>query len=119
MQRKTRPSRRVFPFTVRALSLSCKEAILEKADEQNINVKKVGRPKLRLYFACSNNKWRPFYHQIRKFCTVEERPVMCRCPRWLQKVMLKNLSLNTRDGAVGAIRARKSSEILKRLSRSQ
>ena len=110
-------NRKNYTFTVRAQNLNCREAIIEKAEKQKIDVKKGGRPKLRLYFACSQGEWRLFHHLIKQSCAVEERPVMCHCPQWLQKVILKNLYATARKGMVSPLRAKKASQILKCLGR--
>lgn len=99
MRRKPHRKRDRFNFMIKARNLSCRQAIAKKIEQQEkiedgqqkkvdpqdkIIMKKSSRPKLRMYFACSRDVWRKFYHEIKALC-VTESPVVCPCPQWLQK----------------------------------
>ena len=116
MRRKIRRNRNKFRFTAKALNLPGREAIIEKAEEQHINVKKGGRPNIRLNFACSREKWHRFYREIKALC-VNESPVMCQCPQWLRRRMVKNLYMAIRNDKLNTARANSASRILASLNR--
>ena len=116
MRRKTKCRVNRFKFTAKALNLSSRNAIIEKAEQQQIKVRKQSQPKLRLNFSCSKEKWLRFYREIKALC-VDESPVMCRCPQWLQRRITKNLRMTVRNGKVNATRAYCASIILARLNK--
>ena len=91
MRRKPQRKRNRFNFMIKARDLSCKQAIVKKIEQQEktedgqqkkveqqdkIIMKKNRRPKLRMYFACSMDVWRKFYHEIKALC-ITESPVLC------------------------------------------
>jgi len=104
-----------FRFTVKARDLACKETIIEKvkkAEDEECKVRERRyRPSCRLYFACTGEKWRRFYRQVKGLCTVE-RAVTCSCPDWLRKTILKNLQATAANGRVNRACARRASQIL-------
>jgi len=106
MRRNPHRKKNRFNFMVKTRGLSCRQAIAKKIEQQEktedgqqkkvepqdkIIMKKSSRPKLRMYFACSRDVWRKFYHEIKALC-VTESPVLCSCPRWLQKKANKELT---------------------------
>ena len=115
MRRKTKCRVNRFKFTAKALNLPSRQAIIEKAGQEQIKVRKQSQPKLRLNFACSKEKWLRFYREIKALC-VNESPVICQCPQWLQRRMTKNLRMTVRNGRVNATRANCASMILVRLN---
>lgn len=97
IRRKPQRKRNRFNFMIKARNLSCRQAIVKKIKQQEqaedgqqkkvepqdkIIMKKSRRPKLRMYFACSRDVWRKFYHEIKALCIIES-PVVYSCPRWL------------------------------------
>ena len=116
MRRKTQCRANKFRFTVLAQDLSCRKAIAEMAEEQKINVKRGGRPKLRLYFACSMEKFHSFYREIEALCTIEPQ-VVCHCPHWLQRGMAKNLCMAIRNSKLNVARSEMASRILASLAK--
>ena len=99
-------------FTVKAHNMDCKDAILAKAKEQQIKVKKQRcHSNCRLHLVCSSEKWRQFYREIRGLCVVEPT-VMCKCPAWLCKTMIKNLRAAATNSRLNQDRAKKASTIL-------
>ena len=112
---KRRRNTNDFLFTVKARDLACKQTIIEKVKKAKDHGFKVrerkGRPSCRLYFACTEEKWRRFYRQIKNLCVVE-RAVTCPCPVWLRKTILKNLRATAANGRGNRTCARRASRIL-------
>lgn len=112
---KRRRNTNDFRFTVKARDLACKQAIIEKvkkAEDEEFKVRERRyRLSCRLYFACTGEKWRRFYHQVKGLCKVEQA-VTCPCPDWLRKTILKNLRATAANGRGNQACARRASQIL-------
>jgi hypothetical protein len=95
--------------------LAYKETIIKKVKKAKDREFKVRdrrcRPSCRLYFACTAEKWRCFYRQVKDLCKIEQA-VTCPCPVWLRKTILKNLRTTAANGRSNRARARRASKIL-------
>jgi len=99
--------------TVIAKDCHCKDFITLKAIKHHLKIFTKGHTKNRLYFQCTEKKWQRFYRLIMDRCIVE--PAV-KCPKWLQKKILKNLhaAAHSRIDPVGAETAEKLMEAVKR-----
>ena len=80
-----------------------------KAIKHHIEIFTKGHAINRLYLPCPDKKWQRFYRLIMDRCVVE--PAV-KCPKWLQKTMLKNLKKSSTN-RLWPDRAQKAIEILK------
>ena len=120
MKKKKKMKRRKRPvmnsnleYTVVAKDCYCKDFITQKAIKHHLRIFTKGHAKKRLYFQCTEKRWHRFYRLIMDRCIIE--PAV-KCPKWLQKKILKNLHKATQN-RIDSVRAKKAEKLLEAVKR--